>query len=153
MSGVDVVVDRLTRGSEAIGRRLDSIETAFARGLGRARILIEPDGPDSTFDRKRRCSGCGQVFADPDPRLFRSNSPLGACSGCEGYGTVVDLEADPGSSPTHPGRFDEGAIAPLEHAELRKIICSISSASPNLPGLPVDRPFADLTPRPGRLGL
>src|SRR4051812_14672687 len=77
-STVDVVVDRLTRGSEAAGRRLASIETAFARGLGRCRVIVEGGGPDLTFYRKRRCPGCGTDYSDPDPRLFRYNSPLGA---------------------------------------------------------------------------
>src|SRR5581483_12016569 len=32
---IDVIVDRLVRGSEPAGRRIDSIETAFDKGLGR----------------------------------------------------------------------------------------------------------------------
>src|SRR5262249_46717529 len=50
---VDVIVDRLVRGSEAPGRRLDSIETAFAKGLGRCRVLR--DAGDLTFFAGRRC--------------------------------------------------------------------------------------------------
>jgi len=34
---VDVIVDRLVRGREDLGRRLDSIETSFERGFGRCR--------------------------------------------------------------------------------------------------------------------
>ena len=37
----DVIVDRLVRGKDSLQRRLDSIETAFARGLGRCRLLVE----------------------------------------------------------------------------------------------------------------
>ena len=110
-AAVDVVVDRLTRGSEATGRRLDSIETAFAKGLGRCRVIVEGGGPELTFYRKRRCPGCGLDFADPDPRLFRYNSPLGACPTCEGYGSVVDL--DPARIVPDPSKtLRDGAIAP-----------------------------------------
>ena len=66
--GVDVVVDRLTRGSEATGRRLDSIETAFAKGLGRARVIVEGEGgAELTFHRKRRCPRCGIDYGTPTP--------------------------------------------------------------------------------------
>ena len=143
-SGVDVVVDRLTRGSEATGRRLDSIETAFARGLGRARVLVEPDGPGLTFDRKRRCPGCGRGFADPDPRLFRSNSPLGACPTCEGYGAVVDLE--PARIVPDPSKsIRDGAIAPWNSPSYANNLHDLLAVAGKA-GLPVDLPFAELTP-------
>src|SRR4051794_16010933 len=50
----DVIVDRLVRGSDAPGRRLDSIETAFAKGLGRCRVLT--DSGDLTFTNGWRCA-------------------------------------------------------------------------------------------------
>ena len=83
---VDVVVDRLIRGTESPERRLDSIETAFAKGLSRCRILS--DAGDWTFYDGWRCARCGRDHSAPDPRLFRYNSPLGACPTCEGYGSV-----------------------------------------------------------------
>ena len=142
--GVDVVVDRLTRGSEGIGRRLDSIETAFAKGLGRARIVVEPDGPELTFHRKRRCPGCGTAFADPDPRLFRSNSPLGACPTCEGYGSVVDLEPTrivPDPSKTIAG----GAVAPWNSPSYENNLHDLLAVASRA-GLPVDVPLSELSP-------
>jgi excinuclease ABC subunit A len=144
VGGIDVIVDRLTRGSEAVGRRLDSIETAFTKGLGRARILIEGGGPDSTFYRRRRCPGCGLDYADPDPRLLRYNSPLGACPTCEGYGSVLDLEPTrivPDPSKTIAG----GAIAPWDspsyQSNLQDLLAVATKAR-----LAVDVPFSDLTP-------
>ena len=142
--GVDVVVDRLTRGSEATGRRLDSIETAFAKGLGRARLIVEGGGPDRTFYRKRRCPGCGTDYADPDPRLFRYNSPLGACPTCEGYGSVVDL--DPARIVPDPSKsIAEGAIAPWNSPSYEDNLQDLLAVAPRA-GLPVDVPFSGLTP-------
>jgi excinuclease ABC subunit A len=141
---LDVVVDRLTRGSEAAGRRLDSIETAFAKGLGRARILVEGGGPEWTFYRKRRCPGCGLDFADPDPRLFRYNSPLGACPTCEGYGSVVDLE--PARIVPDPSQtIAEGAIAPWNSPGYENNLHDLLAVAKKA-GIPVDKPFSDLTP-------
>ena len=142
--GIDVVVDRLTRGSEATGRRLDSIETAFAKGLGRARIVVEDGGPEWTFYRKRRCPGCGLDFADPDPRLFRYNSPLGACPTCEGYGSVVDL--DPARIVPDPSKtLAEGAVAPWNSPSYANNLHDLLAAAPKA-RLPVDRSFEALTP-------
>ena len=144
-STVDVVVDRLTRGSEASGRRLDSIETAFARGLGRARVIVEGGGPELTFYRKRRCPTCGLDYADPDPRLFRYNSPLGACPTCEGYGSVIDL--DPSRIVPDPSKtLLEGAIAPWTTPSYEENLAGLVEAAPRM-GLPLDRPFSDLTPK------
>ena len=142
--GVDVVVDRLTRGSEAIGRRLDSIETAFAKGLGRARVIVEGEGPELTFYQKRRCPGCETDLADPDPRLFRYNSPLGACPTCEGYGSVVDL--DPARIVPDPSKsIAGGAIAPWNAPSYENNRLDLLAVAARA-GLPVDLPFSGLTP-------
>jgi excinuclease ABC subunit A len=142
--GIDVVVDRLTRGSDASSRRLDSIETAFARGLGRACLIVESDGQILTFYRKRRCSNCGIDYADPDPRLFRYNSPLGACPTCEGYGSIVALDRDriiPDPSKT----LRQGAIAPWTTPNYRENLDELLRAAPKLK-IPVDEPFSNLNP-------
>ncbi len=79
---IDVIVDRLVRGRDAPERRLDSIETAFAKGLGRCRILA---GDESwTFVRGWRCSRCGTEHLEPQPNLFRFNSALGRLPGLRG---------------------------------------------------------------------
>ena len=63
-------------------RRTDSIETAFTKGLGRCRIIA--GGETQTYVRGWRCSRCGTDHLEPQPNLFRYNSPLGACPVCEG---------------------------------------------------------------------
>jgi excinuclease ABC subunit A len=143
-AGIDVVVDRLTRGSDSSSRRLDSIETAFARGLGRVRVIVEDQGQVLTFYRKRRCSNCGIDYADPDPRLFRSNSPLGACPTCEGYGSIVAFDHDrifPDPSKT----IRQGAIAPWTTPSYAENLDTLLRVAPRLK-IPVDLPFSDLSP-------
>ncbi len=144
INGVEVVVDRLTRGTEASNRRLDSIETAFAKGLGRCRIVREDDGSEQTFYRKRRCGGCGTDYADPDPRLFRSNSPLGACPTCQGFGSVVDLDLDR-IIPDKSKSIRAGAIATWNTPSHEDELAHLVTRGPTM-GLPVDTPYEDLTP-------
>jgi excinuclease ABC subunit A len=140
----EVVVDRLTRGSEAPGRRLDSIETAFAKGLGRCRVVVEGTGETITFYRGRRCPNCGLDAPDPDPRLFRYNSPLGACPECEGFGRVVSIDlARVVPDPTRT--LADGAIIPWTTPAYVGYARQMFDAAPRL-GLPTDVPFEQLTP-------
>ncbi len=137
---IDVIVDRMVRGSEPEGRRLDSIETAFDKGLGRCRILT--DDQALTFYRGWRCAGCGLDYPEPDPRLFRYGSPLGACPTCEGFGRVIDLDLarivpDPNKT------LAEGAIAPWTTPAYREWNDDLLRAAPTL-GIPTDRPFRHL---------
>ncbi len=87
---IDVVVDRLRRGSEAAQRRIDSTETAFKKGQGRCRVV--PDGlPARAFSRDWHCDFCSRAMIAPEPRLFRPNDPLGACPTCEGAGVLLEV--------------------------------------------------------------
>ncbi len=138
---VDVVVDRLVRGSDPTARRLDSIETAFARGLGRCRIVAEDRVV--TFYQGWRCGHCGRDYIEPEPRLFQSNNPLGACPACEGFGLVVDLDMDR-VVPDRSKTLREGAIAPWTTPAHSGWNRDLIAAAPKL-GLPLNLPFEQLT--------
>ena len=106
---IDVIVDRLIRGSDSPDRRADSIETAFDEGLGRCRVIAI--GESRTYVRGWRCSRCGTDHIEPQPELFRYNSALGACPVCEGTGRTMEL--DLGRIVPDPSRtIRSGAIAP-----------------------------------------
>lgn len=144
---IDVIVDRLVRDREDAGRRADSIETAFERGLGRCRIITEDEA--LTFYRGWRCAVCGTDHLPPEPRLFRSNSPIGACPTCKGFGRVIDLDLDrivPDPSKTLEG----GAIAPWTTPKCREQLDHLLRAAPAI-GIPTDRPYKLLEPEHHRL--
>ncbi len=146
--GIEIVVDRLTRGEESPGRRLDSVETAFAKGLGRCRVVVE-GGETLTFYRGRVCPSCGLPAPDPDPRLFRSSSPLGACPVCEGFGRRIDLDLSrivPDPSKT----LGQGAIAPWTTPAYRNNADDLLAVAPAL-GIPTDVPFERLSPEQAAL--
>jgi excinuclease ABC subunit A len=138
---VDVIVDRLARGAEPVGRLRDSVETAFARGLGRLRLLAE--GVDRTFYRGWRCGACGSDVTPPNPRQFRPNNPLGACPRCEGFGRVIELDLArivPDPSKT----LADGAVAPWQTPAYREWQRELEQWAPSV-GLPLDRPFKRLS--------
>jgi len=135
---IDVIVDRLARGKEDSGRRLDSIETAFDRGLGRCRILC--DQTTLQFFRGWRCGTCGADYVRPDPRLFNPNSPLGACPTCEGFGRVIDLDFDR-IIPDKTKSLRDGAIVPWTMPAYRQHLDALLRDA----GLPATVPFERLT--------
>ena len=116
---VDAIIDRLVRGKDVPERRLDSIETAFARGLGRCCLIL--DGTTRTFVRGWRCSVCGTDHIEPQVNLFRYQSPLGACPRCEGLGQVIDLDFDR-IVPDRSKSIREGAIAPWNNPAYRGLL-------------------------------
>jgi excinuclease ABC subunit A len=87
---IDVIIDRLIRGREAPGRRIDSIEIAFRKGFGRCRMIPVDAAEPKTFVQGWQCGHCGTFTIEPQPELFQDNQPLGACPECEGLGIVVD---------------------------------------------------------------
>ncbi|MGO9598301.1 MAG: excinuclease ABC subunit UvrA [Isosphaeraceae bacterium] len=138
---IEVIVDRLVRGKDARERRLDSIETALARGLGRC--LLVQDGQSRAFVRGWRCSHCGTDHLPPQFNLFRYNSALGACPRCEGSGWIIDLDLDR-IVPDRKATLREGAIAPWNLPAHRGHHADLMDRAPSL-GVPVDVPFDTLS--------
>ena len=138
---MDVIVDRLVSGTETEERREDSIRTAFERGYGRCRILT--DDRSLTFHRDWICPTCGIEHAEPEPSLFRPNSPRGACDSCEGFGRVIDVDYDR-IIPDHQKSLREGAIAPFQMPAYKEMQDGLEKHGPKL-GLRLDVPWAELT--------
>ncbi len=98
---IEVVVDRLKVRKDAGTRLSESFENALHIGEGLA-IVASMDGAheDMLFSSKFACTECGYSLAELEPRLFSFNSPLGACSACDGLGVEKkylqrDTEAQP----------------------------------------------------------
>jgi excinuclease ABC subunit A len=145
---VDIIVDRLVRARDAPARRLDSIESAFSRGLGRCRVIAGNEA--WTFVRGWRCSRCGTEQIEPQPNLLRFNRALGACPNCEGFGRITEL--DLARIVPDPSRtIRQGAIAPWSIPAYRSHLDDLLTVA-GAQGIPVDVPFARLDPsQVGRL--
>ncbi|HYL57221.1 MAG TPA: hypothetical protein VEU51_00015, partial [Candidatus Acidoferrales bacterium] len=97
-----VVVDRISVAGDAeVEQVREALEKAFYLGGGRARaVRVERDNGNVhtagaiDFDRRFNCSQCGTPFAEPTTALFSSNSPIGACPECEGFGRTVELDLE-----------------------------------------------------------
>jgi excinuclease ABC subunit A len=97
---IDVVIDRLSV-REGIRQRLsESIETALRLAQGRVILLERDGGREHAFSARHACPHCSWSVGELEPRMFSFNSPAGACSECDGLGTVAFF--DPARVVAHP---------------------------------------------------
>jgi excinuclease ABC subunit A len=87
---IEAVVDRFRLRAGLRERLADSVETAITLGDGRVRVVsMDADVALSlVFTTRHACSVCGYSVPTLEPRLFSFNNPDGACSGCDGLGSV-----------------------------------------------------------------
>ncbi|MDX1964282.1 MAG: excinuclease ABC subunit UvrA [Pirellulales bacterium] len=166
---VEIVLDRLRTGTATAERLRESLEAAFSKGNGHAQVYaaardhsLSENSPEPrpvsisgepysrwSFSRDIRCSVCGVTLASPQPQLFNPHSPLGACSHCQGSGSLVDLDlARVVPDPTKTLR--DGAIAPWNGAAYNHELTQLLSLAEALQ-IPLDMPYAQLTPAQRKL--
>ena len=63
----------------------DALESALGYGKGLVRVVAD-DTSETLYSTERACPSCQRSFAEPDPRQFSFNSPVGWCPACEGAG-------------------------------------------------------------------
>ena len=76
-------------------RVADSVQTAFYEGNGECDVFIEK--ADKTYNQHHFSNlfeADGMSFEEPDINFFSFNNPIGACKTCEGFGSVIGIDAD-----------------------------------------------------------
>jgi excinuclease ABC subunit A len=90
---IEIVVDRMvvepTTDNEK--RLSESIDTAMHHGENVLMILDQDSNEVRYFSRNLMCPTTGISYQNPEPNLFSFNSPKGACSHCNGLGTVNEI--------------------------------------------------------------
>ncbi|MBM4177322.1 excinuclease ABC subunit UvrA, partial [Candidatus Gribaldobacteria bacterium] len=120
---LEVVVDRLILNANLERSRLvDSLEIALR--IGKGTVIInqkskiknqKSNEQDFVFSEKLACQECGFSIQEIEPRLFSFNSPLGACSSCQGLGKKLEVDPDL-VMPNQNLTLDQGAIFPWARA-------------------------------------
>lgn len=57
-------------------------------------MLIHDGDKDRVFSRNSTCTHCNISLPELSPRSFSFNSPLGACSKCDGLGVLLEFDED-----------------------------------------------------------
>ncbi|MBP6310247.1 MAG: excinuclease ABC subunit UvrA [Arenimonas sp.] len=92
---IDAVIDRFKPREEMKQRLAESFETALKLGDGNAEIapMENADAASILFSSKYSCPVCDYSLTELEPRLFSFNSPMGACSSCDGLGVAQFFDA------------------------------------------------------------
>jgi len=102
---IDVVIDRIkvqADSADAAGesnaglrqRLAESFEAALRIAEGRAMALEMDNGNEHLFSSRFACPVCSYSLSELEPRLFSFNSPVGACTTCDGLGQVTGFDAE-----------------------------------------------------------
>ena len=155
MHDIAVVVDRLVLRDGVERRLTDSVETALrlAAGIAEIDIVSRPsdasDGSEEpsriVFSQHLARPSDGKSFEELAPRNFSFNSPYGACSHCDGLGTVFEVDPQlvvPDPDATLAG----GAITPWSESRSRYYPRLLQAVCEEY-GIPRDVPWRELTPR------
>lgn len=158
-----VIADRLRAETTTRERLTEAIELALDKGQGQCGMLAEDTDTTSvetiqldgrswayrTFSESLRCTRCRIDYAQPEPKLYSFNSPLGACTDCEGFGNVLRMDMSL-VVPDSTKSLRDGAIAPWNTPAYAHELEELLELAPDY-DLPVDIPFSELSPH--QLGL
>jgi excinuclease ABC subunit A len=145
---IDIVVDRVTIGSAEPARLTDSVETALKVGAGTLLAAVDGEALERAYNEARACPACGVGLPELTPQLFSFNGPLGMCIDCNGLGSSLEIDPDL-VVPNDKLSLSEGAIEPWG-TRLDKDsgwTASIAAALKREHGIPLDRPWRNLTSR------
>jgi excinuclease ABC subunit A len=145
-SALELVVNRLRVSDETRGQITEAIEQAFDVSKGAVNILEDHDGEwiSHRFSSRFACNRCGTEFLEPTPHLFSFNSPLGACTECQGYGRIIGIDMDK-VIPSRALTLNERPIAAWNSPGYEDSYDDLEKASKKY-GLRLDVPIEQLTP-------
>jgi excinuclease ABC subunit A len=145
---IEVVVDRLAVRESARRRLTDSVETALALSGGVVVLdFVDLAGDDPhrerMFSEHLACLYDDLSFDELEPRSFSFNSPWGACPGCAGLGTR--MEVDPELVVSDPGKsLAGGAIEVWSGGHVSDYFLRLIEALGDALGFSIDTPWARL---------
>ncbi|MFA5556714.1 MAG: excinuclease ABC subunit UvrA [Flavobacteriaceae bacterium] len=111
---IEIVIDRLlVENSKDFDNRVsESIKTAMYHGEDALMVLEQESQEIRYFSRTLMCLDSGISYANPEPNTFSFNSPKGACSDCNGLGTVNEINLNK-VIPNPKLSIRNGGLAPL----------------------------------------
>ena len=140
--GVYILIDRATaeQTEDNLYRLADSISLAFSESDGEG-VIDVPGKTKKSFSNKFEMDGI--VFEIPSPQFFNFNSPYGACSKCEGFGTILGIDHDL-VIPNKNLSVYEDAIVPWRTEGMSVWKKQLIKGAPKC-DFPIHKPVIDLT--------
>jgi excinuclease ABC subunit A len=111
---IAIVIDRVTVRDGIRSRVFDAMELASKYADGRTRIIIN-NKDVMNFSQHYYCEGIDFTIPELEPRLFSFNTPIGACSYCNGLGLKLEVAKELVINP-EKGILD-GGLLPYKYAD------------------------------------
>ena len=89
---VDCLIDVFAVTKSEIARLNEAVETAFKLTNGMCKIIVGET--EYLYSSSRMCLSCARSIPELEPRLFSFNSPIGACTRCNGLGIIHEWPWD-----------------------------------------------------------
>jgi len=141
----EMVINRLNVDPERRNQITEAIEQAFELSKGTVNVLEEQNSEwlSHRFTSHFACNKCGTEFLEPTPHMFSFNSPLGACTNCQGYGRIIGIDLEK-VLPNRDLRLDEMPVTPWNSPGYEDCYEDLRKASAKY-RLRLDVPVKDLT--------
>ena len=107
---IEIVIDRIIKKDNIYDRLIQSLELAYK--VGNSSLIVNQDGEDFFYSENLYCFKDDIEYRELQPSSFSFNSPLGACSTCDGLGTSFEIDPDL-VIPDKNKSLQQGCIDPL----------------------------------------
>ena len=107
---IEIVIDRIIKKDNIYDRLIQSLELAYK--VGNSSLIVNQDGKDFFYSENLYCFKDDIEYRELQPSSFSFNSPLGACSTCDGLGTSFEIDPDL-VIPDKNKSLQQGCIEPL----------------------------------------
>jgi len=145
---IEIVIDRVSIDAGDRARLTDSVESAVKVGGGSVIVAVEGETRERAYSEARACPNCGVGLPELSPQSFSFNSPLGMCVDCNGLGSSMEIDPDL-IVPNPELSIGDGAIEPWGDRAGRDQgwTANVAAAVSREFGIPLDKPWKNLTPR------
>ncbi len=145
---IEIVIDRVSIDPGERARLTDSVEAAVKAGGGSVLVAVEGEARERAYSEARACPDCGVGLPELSPQSFSFNSPLGMCVDCNGLGSSLEIDPDL-VVPDPELSIGDGAIEPWGDRAGRDQgwTANVAAAVSREFGIPLDKPWKNLTPR------
>jgi excinuclease ABC subunit A len=140
---LSLLIDRLISEDKERSRLSEAIQRGFQLGNGKIEVMTEHSEKIS-FNRSFSCNRCGRKFSEPEPLLFSFNSPLGACTTCQGFGRIIGIDWQK-VIPDPKKTLKEKPFAPWNTPAYEELYEYLWGAC-RRHRIPIQKPFEELLP-------
>lgn len=139
---IEIVIDRIAVNEDNMLRISESIKTALKQGKGTMMLMNESDQRIRHFSQHLMCPSSGISYDEPAPNSFSFNSPYGACTHCNGLGTIPEIDIKT-VIPDTSRSIKQGGIVPLGDLKDNWIFQQIAAIGKKF-GFTLSTPIAEI---------